>query len=101
MVGISTQRRGTSDGAQLRRGVELACVSSPTILPDAYVEIVINLGGAVALEGPPITGSQPARAVVVFSMPRSKCGIQRICGCSAFGSILRAPRRSLASQHGR
>ena len=39
-------------------------VPSPTILPDAYVEIVINLGGAVALEGPPFTGSQPARAVV-------------------------------------
>src|SRR5262245_59968996 len=39
-------------------------VPSPTILPDAYVEIVINLGGAVALEGPSFTGSQPARSVV-------------------------------------
>src|SRR5262245_22016295 len=39
-------------------------VPSPTILPDAYVEIVINLGGVVILEGPAITGSQPARAVV-------------------------------------
>ena len=27
-------------------------VPSPTILPDAYVEIVINLGGAVTLDGP-------------------------------------------------
>jgi len=36
----------------------------PAILPDAFVEIVINLGGAVTLEGPAITGSQPARAVV-------------------------------------
>jgi len=39
-------------------------VPSPAILPDAFVEIVINLGGAVTLEGPAITGSQPARAVV-------------------------------------
>jgi AraC-like DNA-binding protein len=39
-------------------------VPSPTILPDAYVEIVINLGGAVTLDGRPFTGSQPARAVV-------------------------------------
>jgi AraC-like DNA-binding protein len=39
-------------------------VPSPTILPDAYVEIVINLGGAVTLDGPPFHGSQPARAVV-------------------------------------
>jgi AraC-like DNA-binding protein len=41
-----------------------ASVPSPTILPDAYVEIVINLGGAVTLEGPAFNGSQPARAVV-------------------------------------
>src|SRR5262245_49043024 len=39
-------------------------VPSPTILPDAYVEIVINLGGAVALEGPAFNGIQPASAVV-------------------------------------
>jgi AraC-like DNA-binding protein len=39
-------------------------VPSPTILPDAYVEIVVNLGGAVSLDGRPFTGSQPARAVV-------------------------------------
>ena len=39
-------------------------VPSPTILPDAYVEIVINLGGAVTLAGAPFRGSQPPRAVV-------------------------------------
>src|SRR5262245_58189500 len=39
-------------------------VPSPTILPDAYVEIVINLGGAVTLNGRTFHGSQPARTVV-------------------------------------
>jgi AraC-like DNA-binding protein len=39
-------------------------VPSPAILPDAYVEIVINFGDPVALVGPPFTGTQPARAVV-------------------------------------
>src|SRR5215471_3213902 len=39
-------------------------VPSPTILPDAYMEIVINLGGPVTLDGPAFKGSQPARAVV-------------------------------------
>src|SRR5262245_56177699 len=39
-------------------------VPSPTILPDANVEIVINLGGAVVLAGPAFQGDQPARSVV-------------------------------------
>src|SRR5262249_50968362 len=39
-------------------------VPSPTILPDAYVEIVINVGDPVALAGPAFTGTQPARSVV-------------------------------------
>jgi len=39
-------------------------VPSPTILPDAYVEVVMNLGAEVTLEGPQMHGSQPARAVV-------------------------------------
>src|SRR5262245_5911551 len=39
-------------------------VPSPTILPDAYVEIVINLGEPVSLVGPAFQGSQPARSVV-------------------------------------
>ena len=39
-------------------------VPSPTILPDAYVEVVINLGGAVTLTGQPFRGNQPARTVV-------------------------------------
>jgi hypothetical protein len=39
-------------------------VTSPTILPDAYVEIVINLGDAVTLEGSAFHGNQPARVVV-------------------------------------
>src|SRR5262249_51158652 len=39
-------------------------VPSPTILPDAYVEIVINLGEMVTLTGAPFRGSQPPRAVV-------------------------------------
>src|SRR5262245_43867015 len=39
-------------------------VPSPTILPDAYVEIVLNLGDGVTLEGAAITGRQPERAVV-------------------------------------
>ena len=56
-------------------GVILACwrvagdgtaVPSPAILPDAYVEIVINLGGAVTLIGPAFNGSQPERTVVGF-----------------------------------
>jgi AraC-like DNA-binding protein len=41
-----------------------ASVPSPAILPDAYVEIVINAGGSVTLAGPAFNGSQPARAVV-------------------------------------
>jgi len=39
-------------------------VPSPTILPDAYVEIVINLGDAVMLDGLQVRGNQPPRAVV-------------------------------------
>jgi len=39
-------------------------VPSPTILPDAYVEIVINLGGAVTLDGQAFHGTQPERTVV-------------------------------------
>ena len=40
-------------------------VPSPTILPDAYVEIVINLGDPVTLVfGPGRTARQPARTVV-------------------------------------
>src|SRR5262245_60257586 len=39
-------------------------VPSPTILPDAYVEIVLNLGGPVALAGMAFQGRQPARSVV-------------------------------------
>jgi AraC-like DNA-binding protein len=41
-----------------------SAVPSPAILPDAYMEIVINLGGAVTLTGPAFNGSQPPRAVV-------------------------------------
>src|SRR5262249_12610058 len=41
-----------------------SAVPSPAILPDAYVEIVLNLGQPVALAGPSFTGRQPARAVV-------------------------------------
>jgi AraC-like DNA-binding protein len=39
-------------------------VPSPTIVPDAYVEIVFNLGEAVTLAGPAFKGNQPARTVV-------------------------------------
>src|SRR5262245_43435544 len=39
-------------------------VPAPTILPDAYVEIVINLGGSVMLDCQAFRGSQPARTVV-------------------------------------
>ena len=54
-------------------GVVLACwrvagdgasVPYPAILPDAYVEIVLNLGGPVTLAGPAFNGPQPARAIV-------------------------------------
>ena len=41
-----------------------ASVASPTILPDAYVEVVMNLGDPVILEGSGFAGRQPARAVV-------------------------------------
>lgn len=41
-----------------------ALVPAPAILPDAHVEIVINLGRPVMLEGPAYTGRQPLRAVV-------------------------------------
>ena len=51
-------------------------VPSPAILPDAFVEIVINLAGAVTLEGPAITGSQPERSLG-FSTRRSTCGIRQ------------------------
>src|SRR5438128_2180292 len=39
-------------------------VPSPTILPDAYVEIVINLADRVTLLGPAFSGRQPSRVVV-------------------------------------
>src|SRR5262245_18774932 len=39
-------------------------VPSPVILPDVYVEIVINLGDDVTLDGAAFSGTQPARAVV-------------------------------------
>src|SRR5438093_12841701 len=39
-------------------------VASPTILPDAYVEIVINRGDPVTLRGSCFAGRQPARVVV-------------------------------------
>src|SRR5262249_29715952 len=39
-------------------------VPSPAILPDAYMEVVVNAGGDVTLEGPAFTGKQPARLVV-------------------------------------
>src|SRR5262245_16202570 len=39
-------------------------VPSPTILPDAYVEVVLNLAGAVMLDGQAFRGNQPARTVV-------------------------------------
>jgi hypothetical protein len=39
-------------------------VPSPTILPDAYVEIVLNLAGAVTLDGQAFRGNQPTRSVV-------------------------------------
>jgi AraC-like DNA-binding protein len=41
-----------------------SAVPSPAILPDAYMEIVINLGSAVTLSGAAFNGSQPPRAVV-------------------------------------
>src|SRR5262249_16421215 len=39
-------------------------VPSPPLLPDVYVEIVINLGAAVSLNGRAFHGNQPARTVV-------------------------------------
>ena len=39
-------------------------VPSPMILPDAYVEIVINAGDPVMLTGSAFTGAQPERSVV-------------------------------------
>ena len=39
-------------------------VPSPMILPDAHVEVVVNLGGPVTLVGSQFTGTQPVRAVV-------------------------------------
>jgi hypothetical protein len=49
-----------------------SAASSPAILPDAYMEIVINLGGAVTLAGPAFNGSQPPRASSDSSRPRSR-----------------------------
>ena len=39
-------------------------VPAPAVLPDGHVELVFNLGDAVALDGPAYTGPQPDRAVV-------------------------------------
>jgi len=39
-------------------------VPSPTILPDAYIEIVLNLGDPVELSGSSFAGRQPDRVVV-------------------------------------
>jgi hypothetical protein len=58
-------------------------VPSSTILPDAYVEIVLNLGASVTLDGLPFTESQPARAVVGLLETASRCGIPRMCARSA------------------
>lgn len=41
-----------------------SAVPSPTVLPDAYVEIVINRGDPVTLLGRSFAGRQPARVVV-------------------------------------
>src|SRR5262249_11983936 len=41
-----------------------ASVPSPVILPDAYIEIVLNLGDPVRLLGRAFSGLQPDRCVV-------------------------------------
>jgi methylphosphotriester-DNA--protein-cysteine methyltransferase len=43
---------------------DAADVPSPAILPDAHVEIVVNLGDPVTLVGRRFSGRQPARCVV-------------------------------------
>jgi AraC-like DNA-binding protein len=43
---------------------EASKVPSPAILPDGYIELVLNLGDPVELEGPGYTGYQPDRTVV-------------------------------------
>jgi AraC-like DNA-binding protein len=39
-------------------------VPSPAILPDGHIELVMNLGDSVRLDGPAFTGDQPPRVVV-------------------------------------
>jgi AraC-like DNA-binding protein len=39
-------------------------VASPAILADGHIELVMNLGESVRLDGPAFTGDQPARVVV-------------------------------------
>jgi AraC-like DNA-binding protein len=84
---------------------EGSAVPSPTILPDAYVEIVLNLGEPVALTGPSFTGNQPARAVVglldraiEIRYPSDVCtfGIRLSSACAA--TFLGVPARVLVNR---
>src|SRR5262245_3918660 len=65
-------------------------VPSPTILPDAYVEIVINVGDPVTLAGTAFTGVQPARAVV--GLLESSIAIQYGARVGTIGIRLHAAR---------
>jgi AraC-like DNA-binding protein len=95
-MGIDYQEWGPSPAL---RGVVLAywsvagdgpSVPSPAILPDAYVEIVINVGDPVALAGPSFTGSQPGRAVV--GLLEAAIGIQYGPRVATIGIRLQAGR---------
>src|SRR5262249_51869293 len=41
-----------------------ADVPGPAVLPDGHVELVLNLGAPVRLDGPAFRGAQPRRVVV-------------------------------------
>src|SRR5262245_5982412 len=79
-------------------------VPSPAILPDAYVEIVLNLGGPVKLVGPSFTGDQPARAVVglldsaiEMHYPPDVCTFGIRLSAAAAATLLGVPARLLVN----
>jgi AraC-like DNA-binding protein len=65
-------------------------VPSPMILPDAYVEVVLNLGAPVTLVGPAFTGIQPARSIV--GLLETAIEIQYGAEVHTFGIRLHAAR---------
>src|SRR5439155_24069884 len=64
--------------------------ASSTILPNAYVEIVINRGDPVTWRGCGFAGLQPGRSWLISSTARSRCDTEREFKRSVSGFTWRA-----------